>query len=196
MFLRTFWWNYKKIRMTSLCFIHLQLIIVALLQPHLGCLKRHEKKRMFFGTFFTWNNTFFATLRIKQQSKCTCVVLERTNDNYIFMYISSELQRLQPSINIATYQGNWQELTIQKNSISLSHVNIFHIQCLSIWIFFFLVPLLLYLFQSYISEFYGPFIYFILNIQFKVLPSFYLLINKYFYLFNFYQELSWVYKLI
>jgi len=120
MFLRTFWWKYKEIRMTSLCFIHLQLIIVVLLQPHVSCLKRHENKRMFFITFFTWNNTFFATLHIKQQSKCIWVVLERTNNNYMFMYISSELQKLQPSINIATYQGNWQELTIQKNSISLS----------------------------------------------------------------------------
>ena len=144
---------------------------------------------MFFITFFTWNNTFFAALRIKQQSKCTWVVLERTNNNCMFMYISSELQRLQPSINIATYQGNWQELTIQKNSISLTWIFfIIHIQCLSIWIFF-MVPLLLYLFQSYISEFSGPFIYFILNIQSRVLWSFYLLINKYFYLFNSYQEL-------
>ena len=120
MFLRTLWWNYKEIRMTSLCSINLQLIIAVLFQPHVGCLKRLEKKRMFFITFFTWNNTFFATLRIKQQSKCTWVVLERTNNNCMFMYISSELQRLQPSINIATYQGNWQELTIQKNSMSLS----------------------------------------------------------------------------
>jgi len=131
-----------------------------LLQPHVDCLKRLGKKRTFFRTFFTWNNTFFATLRIIQQSKCTWVVLERTNNSYTFMYISSEFQRLQPPINIATYQGNWQELTIQKNSISLSHVNIFiiHIQCLSIWIFF-LVALLLYLFQSYIPEFSGSWVY-------------------------------------
>ena len=117
--------------MTSLCSIHLQLIIAVLLQPRVGCLKRHGKKRMYFRTFFTLNNTFFATLHIKQQIKCTWVVLERTNNNYMFMYISSELQRRQPFINIATYQDNWQELTIQKNSISLSlsHVNIFHNSC-------------------------------------------------------------------
>jgi len=118
--------------MTLLCSIHLQLITAVSLQPHVGCLKRHGKKRIFFRTFFTWDNTLFATLHIKQQSKCTWVVLERTNNSYMFTYISSELQRLEPSINITTYQGNWQELTIQKNSISLSlslslsHVNIFH----------------------------------------------------------------------
>jgi len=60
-FLRTFWWNYKWIRMMS--FYHSQLqLIHSCITTSRGLSQMARKKRMFFKTFFTWNNTFFATL--------------------------------------------------------------------------------------------------------------------------------------
>ena len=50
-----------------------------------------RKKRMFFRTFFTWKNTFFATLSLKQQKQGHMGCFWTYKHSCMFMYISSEL---------------------------------------------------------------------------------------------------------
>ena len=50
-----------------------------------------RKKRMFFRTFFTWKNTFFATLSLKQQKQEHMDCFWTYKHSCMFMYISSEL---------------------------------------------------------------------------------------------------------
>ena len=79
--------------MVSFCHIHSQLN-TAVLQPHVGCLKRLERRECSTEHSSLEITHFLQHLRIKQQSKSTWVVLERTSNNYMFMYISSELQEI------------------------------------------------------------------------------------------------------
>jgi len=125
MFLRTFRWNYKEIRMTSLCSIHLQLIIVVLLQPHVGCLKRHEKKRMFFRTFFTWNNTFFCNLA-HQATKQMHMGCFGTYKQQLYVYVY--FKWASKTLTIYKYSNISRQLARAYNTkeFNLSHVNIFH----------------------------------------------------------------------
>jgi len=91
MFLRTFWWNYKWIRMMSFHHSQLQLIHSCITTSR-GLSQMARKKRMFFRTFFTWNNTFFATLvhQATKQEHMDCFFSYKPN-SCMFMYISSEL---------------------------------------------------------------------------------------------------------
>jgi len=65
-----------------------------------GLSQMARKKRMFFRTFFTWKNTSFATLRLKQQKLEHMGCFWTYKHRCMFMYISSEL------LNFSLYKYN------------------------------------------------------------------------------------------
>ena len=65
-----------------------------------GLSQMARKKRMFFRTFFTWKNTSFATLRLKQQKQEHMSYFWTYKHICMFMYISSEL------LNFSLYKYN------------------------------------------------------------------------------------------
>jgi len=112
-------------------FYHSQLqLIHSCITTLRGLSQKARKKRMFFRTFFTWKNTFFATLRIKQQKQVHMSCFWTYKHSCMLMYISSKL------LNFSLYKYKHiarqfsRAFNIQKefnlspkNSI-LSHVNI------------------------------------------------------------------------
>jgi len=96
-----------------------------------GCLKRLEKKRMFFRTFFTWNNTFFATLAPQAtKARAHGLFFSYKPNSCMFMYISSGL------LNFSLYKykhiarqfsrafKTQKEFNLSPKNSILSHVNI------------------------------------------------------------------------
>jgi len=76
-------------------FYHSQLqLIHNCITTSRGLSQKARKKRMFFRTFFTWNNTFFATLA-PQATKARAHGLFFTYklNSCMFMYILSELHK-------------------------------------------------------------------------------------------------------
>jgi len=65
-----------------------------------GLSQKARKKRMFYRTFFTWNNTFFATLAHQATKQEHMGCFGTYKHNCMLMYISSELQ----DISLYTYK--------------------------------------------------------------------------------------------
>jgi len=104
-------------------FYHIQLQLnTCCITTSRGLSQMARKKRMFFKTFFTWKNTFFATLLIKQQKQVHMGCFGTYKHNCMFMYISSELH----NFNLYKYKHIARQLAraYTQEFNSLHHVNI------------------------------------------------------------------------
>jgi len=113
MCLRTFWWNFKWIRMMSHHHNQLQLKHSCTTTSH-GLSQMARKKRMFFRTFFTWNNTFFATF-VHQATKqehmgCFFVQAKQLYVHVHFKWVLKERRK----INLSLHKKNVLENVLLK----------------------------------------------------------------------------------